>query len=274
FGGFLLLSGLLDVCFSQLHGLLIGKLYSARDLGLYVRAFNSRQMPLGLLESIFNRVTFPAFSRTADDKDYLLAGLKRTLATMMFFNIPAMIGLAVIAEPLIEVLFGSNWLPAAPILQVLCLAGVFWPMHTANLNTLMALGRSDLYFRIEIIKKLIGIASVVIACPLGVLAIAGAQLVTSVICIFINAYYTGIFLGYGPVRQLLALLPNLGAGALLGASLWVVRVSTHMSPLAELPVLISLGVAIYIGVSGGIFKLKAFEEMWAQVRSVGGGRKP
>lgn len=244
FGGFLFLSGLMDVVYTRMHTLLIGKLFSFTDLGYYTRALNTRQMPSTILESVFNRVAFPVFSGVAEDKQRLLQGIKKSLIIMMLINIPIMFGLIVVAEPFISVIFGDKWLASVPILQVLCLAGVLWPLHTVNLNALMAQGYSDLFFRIEVIKKVIGISAIIFACFYGVIAIAWVQVFTGVIAFFINAYYTGKFLGYSALRQVKDIFPFLVIGILMAVFAWELGNYIQISPILEL---------LSITISGFIF---------------------
>ena len=202
FGSFLMLSGLLDALVSRLNTLVIGKFYSVRDLGFYTRADSTRQLPTNLLSSVISRVAFPLFSAAATDKDLLLRGLRKAVRSSMLLNIPAMAGLAAVARPLVVTLFGSKWLPAVPYLQILALAGIFWPLHVLNLNYLTATGQSRLFFRLEILKKILAITALLLASPVSVLAMAWSQVVVGILCFFLNAHYTGIQLGYTPLKQL------------------------------------------------------------------------
>src|SRR5690606_30015580 len=123
----------------------------------------------------------------------------------------------VLAAPLVSVLYGDSWLPAAPILSVLALASVFWPLHVLNLAAISAQGRSDLFFKLSLVKKVIGISLIVFASPLGTLAMASAILVASLIAVLINTHYTAKLLGYGLTTQMRDLANTL-AGALAAAA--------------------------------------------------------
>ncbi len=207
FGGFMMISGLLEALYTQLYALLIGKLYTARELGFYTRATNTQQFPVSILTSVLNRVAFPVFSVAATDPVKLAKGLRKLLMLIMFFNIPAMLGLAAVAEPFVVMLFGTKWLPSVPFLQVFCLAGVLVPLSYINLNVLMAQGRSDLFFRLEVIKKIICVFFLVLASLHSIMAIAWIQPLIGLIVFFINAYYSGVLLGYGPWCQLRDIMP-------------------------------------------------------------------
>ena len=254
FGGFVFLSAFLDVAYSRLNLLLIGKLYTTGELGFYDRALAIRQMPSYVLEAVFNRVAFPLLSRATMDRGNLVKTIRKILIVMMFINVPVMLGIAVVAEPLVFVLFGDRWLPAVPILKVLCLAGVLWPLHTVNLNALLAQGRSDLFFRIEVVKKAVGVSVTLIACQYGVMAIAWALVLTGIIAFFINAHYTAVLLGYGAKAQMLDLLPFVSPAVLVATGGWFLEMGLLWPPLYKLILIVALGSVLYL--SSGYFLLR------------------
>ena len=234
FGGFLMISGLLDTLYTRMYVVLIGKLFTTRDLGFYTRAESTQQLPLGILTNVLSRVAFPVFSAAATDPDKLARGLRKALMIIMLLNIPTMLGLAVVAEPLVVTLFGAKWLPSVPFLQVLCLAGVLWPLHVINLNALMAQGRSDLFFRIEIIKKCVGVFFLVLASQHSVMAIAWARVFAGVFAFFINAHYSGVLLSYGPWRQLRDITPFGLVAMSMAVSVWFTGQLLHWTTTSEL----------------------------------------
>jgi len=202
FGGYILASGLLDITYNRLYTLLIGKLYGVQELGFYSRAEGTKQLPVGVLTAVLSRVAFPVFSAAISDIDQLRRGVQLSVRVMMLVNVPMMLVLMAIAEPLIQILFGDQWLPAVPILQILCFAGVFWPLHVINLNVLMAQGHSSLFFRLEVLKKILGIGALAVGAFYGVMGIAWSQVVFGVFAFFINAFYTGRHIGYGALSQI------------------------------------------------------------------------
>lgn len=260
FGGYLMLTDLLEVLDTRLQFVLIGKLYAASDLGFYARAQTTRQMPIGMLEGVMSRVAFPVFSEVSIDKDRLVRGIKKATLMMMLINIPIMMGLAVVAEPFVIVLFGERWLPTVPFLQVLCLGGILWPLHVVNLNVLMALGRSDIYFRIGIVKKIISISAVIYASQFGIIAMAWSQVAVGVIAFFINTYYIGTLLGYGARRQTVDLLPYYGAGLIMAACTWFVGQAVHWPSAVELICLTGIGMSVYLLMSW-VLKLSALADL-------------
>lgn len=259
FGGFLLISGLLDTMYTRLNTLVIGKFYSPQDLGYYSRADGTQQLPAGLLANIISRVAFPIFSAAQNDKQLLRAGLLKAITMVMMLNIPIMLGTAVTARLLVLVLFGEKWLPCVQYLQILCLGGIFWPLHVINLNILTAQGHSKLFFRIEVIKKVIGILILGSACFFGIYAIAWSSVVTSVICFVINAHYSGLFLNYGAVQQTVDLLPYLAVSLVMVVCVWGASMLPLQAPLLQLIARVLTGVATYSLVCIS-FRLPAFME--------------
>ena len=264
FGGFLLLSGLLDTLYTRLYSVIIGKLFSVRELGFYTRADTTQQLPVNVLMNILHRVAFPVFSAAAADKAQLARGMRKMLKMIMLINIPVMLGLMVVAEPLVITLIGEKWLPSVPILQVLCLGGVIWPLHVINLNVLMAQGYSNLFFRIEVVKKTIGVVAIVLASFYGILAMAWSQLLVSVLCFLINAHYTGVFLDYSAWKQTRDLLPYLAVSVLMALAVWPIHIYSTLTPATELGLMIGSGALFYL-LACRLFSLEAFNEFWTLV---------
>jgi O-antigen/teichoic acid export membrane protein len=138
--GYTMAATLTDVFSTNLYLILIGKMYSVRDVGFYDRAQRTQQLPITLMMGIINRVAFSTFATVAEDKARLVRGLRQAQAISMFVNIPVLVGIIILAEPLVLTLFGEQWLSCVPILQVLGLGGLLWPLHVLNLNILMAQG--------------------------------------------------------------------------------------------------------------------------------------
>lgn len=247
FGGYVLASTLLSTIYSRLYTFLIGKLYGVRELGYYVRADTTAQFPAAVLGGIVARVAFPLFSRMADDPVRIRANLRLALQGVMLVNAPAMFGLAVVAEPLVLVLFGEQWRPAAPILQVLCLVGLLFPFDVLNLHAMMGVGRSDLLFRIEIIKKTIGITILLAAASLGAIAVAWGMAVSSVLSYFVIAHYSRRLLGYGAASQLRDTASIWASAAAMTAGVgWLgTWLDGSLHPAALLLLSVVVGAAVY-----------------------------
>jgi O-antigen/teichoic acid export membrane protein len=267
FGSFLLLSGLLDTLLNRLLHAFIGKLFSASELGFYTRAFGTQQLPSGLLTSVLHRVTFPIFSAAASDKQTLARGVQKALISIMIINIPAMLGLAVVAEPLVRTLFGDKWLPSVPILKVLCVYGLLWPLHVINLNVLMAQGHSNLFFRIEILKTLIAVSAILAASSYGLLAVVWSQVLVSLVGFFINAYYTGVYLKYPAWRQIIDISPYLLVAGIMSIVIMPIDLNSSITPPLKLVIMTICGSWFY-WMTCRLLRLSAFEMCWESVMSI------
>jgi len=176
-------------------------------------------------------------------------------------------GIVVTARPLVAVLFGAQWSPCVPYLQILCLGGILWPLHILNLNILLAQGHSNLFFRLEIIKKTFGILIMGIACFFGITAIAWSSVLTGVVCFWINAHYSGRFLDYGFLRQIIDLLPYAGVSLVMAGCVWAITLLPLSIPILILATQVSLGVVLYLALCATL-RLRAFLNAWSIVRAV------
>jgi len=249
FGGYLTLSAILDVAFNQIYFLLIGKFFGVRDLGFYARAENTKQIPINFLSGTLQRVAFPIFSATAHDEVKLRAGVRLAIRGIMLLNVPMVLGLMATSESFIPVVFGEKWLPAVPYLQILCLAGVFWPLAVINLNVLMALGHSDLFFKLEIVKKVLGVLFIVVGISYGIIGLAWSQVASGIAGFFINSYYTGRFLGYGARKQFIDFAPTLLIAIVMAIIVYVAGNAFLEKSFTTLCVQVFIGVGVYVIIS-------------------------
>ncbi len=245
FGSPLLLSGLLNVLFDRLHMAVIGKSFSAAQLGYYTRAYTTQQFPSGLLSTIVGRVMLPVFSEMSGDLTELRQNVRHALVGMMLIILPMMFGLAVVAQPLVVVLFGNKWLPCVPYLQWLCVASVCWPIHVINLNVTMAVGRSDLFLRLEIVKKILIGAGIICTFRISVQAMVWATVIVSILSTVVNSYYSERLIHYGFRKQLRDLAPYIGASLAMVCAGWAVMRNLHAGPVIQLIVTIAACIACY-----------------------------
>ncbi len=246
FGGYIFLSSLLDTFYLRFYNLILGKLYGAYDLGIYNRADSTKQLPTSVLTGIISRVAFPIYSRSSADLPKLLDVFRLSIRGVMFLNIPMMLGVAVVAEPLILTLFGRAWAGAIPLLQILAIGSILWPLHVLNLSVLMALGHSSEFLRVELVKKGVGIALVVLGACYGMQGMAWAVVISSVFSFIFNAYYNGIHLNHGAWRQVIDFSPALLCGILMAASVLAFAAVIHFQPLLQLLTLSTLGAIFYL----------------------------
>lgn len=208
FGGTLLLANALNVLAVRLQSLLIGRFFDARSLGFYSMAQDTQQAPAQFVSSLLNRVGLPMFASVKDQPAKLTGALRLSLRLSMFVFLPCMVGLAVLAKSIVVLLYGSHWLPAAPMLGVLTLAAIFWPLHLLNLAALTALGHPNLVLKLEVMKALSSVPLIVVASVFGPMMVCWAVLASSLICVVINTRYSHSLVGYGLAMQLRDLLPG------------------------------------------------------------------
>lgn len=267
FGSYLLLTGLINTLYSKLTSILIAKYHSAAELGHYSRADRTQQLPTDILSSAMNRVVFPIFSAAKQDRAALREGVRSAVILLMMVNLPMMLGMAAVAEPLVLVLFGEAWAPTAPLLRILCLAGIFWPLHVVNLSVLKAVGRSDIYFWLDVLKKILGVSAILYASTIGVEAMAWSQAILGVVSYLINAIFTGRFADYSALRQIRDILPYAGAGLAMVATIRALGEVWQPGPMIGLTAAIFAGAIIY-GLICVTFKPAAYRILAQHTRAI------
>lgn len=271
YGWKLLLSRLIDTGYNELRSLLIGRMYTPESLAFYNRG---RQFPHLITTNIndsIDSVLFPTMSREQRNPENVKRMTSRAIKTSVYLMAPLMLGMAACAEPLIRLLLKEKWLPAVFYLRVSCVVFLFWPIHTANLNAIKALGRSDLFLKLEIIKKSIGIALLLVSAPFGVRAIALSAILQSVLSQIVNAWPNQKLLRYSYWDQLRDIAPPLLLSA--GMALAVYLISWLQWPdWITLMVQIAAGAAVYIAGSFA-FRLDSLKYLLGIVRGVGKGGK-
>ena len=261
FGSRMLASGLLDQIFSNIYLLVIGKFFSATDLGFFTRAKTFGDLPSQTLSGMVGRVTFPVFSTIQDDPGRLKRGMKKALTTLVLVNFPMMIGLAVIARPLVLVLLTEKWAESIPYLQLLCVLGLLFPLHVINLNLLQALGRSELYLRLEIIKKILIVINIAVTVRWGIFAMIYGMIGMSIISYYLNSYYTGVLIGYPIREQLRDLSSYLIMTVLMGIAVYAAGLLPFPNHWSMILLQMPLGIVIYVCLCR-LFRLTAFMEIW------------
>lgn len=201
FGAKLMVSSLLDTSYRNVYQFVIAKQFSATDLGYYTRANTLARLPMSSLYGIISKVTYPLMSKIQHDDVQLKHVFRRILRMMVYVIFPCMILLVLISEPLIEVMLTAKWLPCVPFLQILALALSLTPINALNLNLLQAKGRSDLFLRLEVWKKILGVLILICTVPFGILYMCYGLLALSLLELSINSYYTIRLINYGIREQ-------------------------------------------------------------------------
>lgn len=222
FGYKLTLSGILNTVYDNIYHIIIGKYFSAAQLGFYTRAQAMKQLPVSNISSALNKVTYPLFSSIQDDNVRLKSMYKKLMQQVLFWVAPVLVIAGVLGEPLFRFLMTEKWLPSVPYFQILCLVGIMYPLHSYNLNILNVKGRSDLFLKLEIIKKALITVGLIIAIPFGIYGLLWMQLALSLIAFFINTSYSGKMIAYPVNEQLKDIIPILGLAAFVGFFVYIV----------------------------------------------------
>lgn len=265
FGSKLMLAGLLNTIYTNLHQMVIGKKFSKQDLGYYARADQFAQFPSANITGIFQRVTYPILCKLSDNNETLLSAYRKFIRFSAYIIFPLMLGLGAVAKPFVSIVLGDKWLFSGTILQILCLSYMWYPIHSINLNVLQVKGRSDLFFRVEIIKKVVGITILLITMQISVIAMAIGTICSSLIALVINTYYTKKLLNYGLIQQLKDLFKIITISIL--SCIPAFAISLMISPtILYLAISIILSIVMYIAISK-IFKIGEFLELIDMVKN-------
>lgn len=256
YGWKLLVGGLVGTISDNLRQLMIGKLYTSSDLAYYNKGDQMPSIVNGTVNATIDSVIFPVLSKAQDDKAAVKNMTRRAIVSSTYIMAPIFIGLACCSETLVRLLLTEKWMPCVPYLRIFCITYLFYPIHTANLNAIMAMGRSDIDLKIEIVKKILEVLLLVIVMKHGVMAIAYSLVLTSLINQVINALPNKQLIGYSYFEQIKDILPELILACIMGAVVYVVGF-LKINDFLLLFLQVVSGAAVYIGVSV-ILKLDAF----------------
>ncbi len=235
FGSKLLVSGLMNTIYYNAYYVIIGKYFSAQELGYYTRADQFSSLPSSNLTSVIQRVSYPVLSSIKEDIPKLKEAYIKLIRSTMLICFVLMLGMAATARPMVLTLIGEKWEPCIIYLQLLCFVGMFHPLHALNLNMLQVLGRSDLFLRLEIIKEMLAIPIIIIGVIWGIKAMILGMLVKTMIAYYLNSYWSGHFIGYSFLDQIKDIIPSFLLAAGINA---VVFVEGFLIPLPPLPLFI------------------------------------
>lgn len=256
YGWKLLVSALIDTGYRELRQLIIGKKYSSEDLAFYNKGNQFPKTIVSNINSAIDSVLLPTMSRAQDDRARVKEMTRRAIKTSTYIMAPLMIGLAVCARPVVDLLLKAKWPPCVPFLRIFCITYLFYPIHTANLNAIKAMGRSDLFLKLEIAKKAIGLAVLLSTMWFGPLVMAYSALFTSVSSQIINSWPNRKLLNYPYLEQLKDIMPGILLAVLMGAIVFAVQL-LGLRDWLTLLIQIPLGAAIYIAGSK-LFHLESF----------------
>ncbi len=266
YGWKILASSLLDTLYKDVRQLIIGKLYSSSELAYYNKAKQFPNMVVTNINNSIDSVLLPVLSSVQEDVQQVRSMMRRSIKTSIYIMAPMMMGLAFVARPLIIVLLTEKWLPSVFFVRIFCITYMFHPIHTANLNAIKAMGRSDLFLKLEILKKAVGLVLILVTMWISVEAMAYSLLLSSVLSQIINTAPNKKLLGYGYLDQLKDILPGILLAVFMGVctlpATWL-----GASAIVTLVLQVLIGVIVYIGGSV-LLKMEAFYYVWDMLRPV------
>lgn len=245
FGWKLLASGLIDTIWREIYQVVIGKYYSAATLGQYTRAQQFGFIFSSNLSSVIQRVSYPVFSTLQDDNERMKAGYRRVIKVTMLVTFVLMLGLIAVSKPMIQVLVGNQWLIAAGFLPIISLQMMLYPLHAINLNMLQVQGRSDLFLKLEIIKKCVAVIPLLMGIFIDIYWMLWGSVLTGFFAYYLNSYYSGKFLDYSMWAQIKDILPSLGIASFMAVITYTISL-LPLSPFILLPLQILFGATIVI----------------------------
>lgn len=264
FGWKMLASSLLDTVYNNIRSLIIGKMYSSSDLAYYDQGKKFPNVIVTNINTSIDSVLLPTMASAQDDAGRVKSMTRRAIKTSTYIMAPLMMGLAFCAEPIVGLVLTDKWLPCVPFLRIFCVTYMFYPIHTANLNAIKAMGRSDLFLKLEIVKKVVGIALLLSTMWFGVMAMAYSLFISSILSQIINSWPNRKLLRYGYLEQLKDILPGIALAVLMGCCVNLVELF-HLTNIVTLLIQIPLGALIYI-IASALLHLESFEYMMDLIR--------
>ena len=266
YGWKLLVSALLDTVYNKLYQLVVGIVYSSADLAYYNKA---DQLPVLVVENInssIDSVLLPVLSAEQDKRLVVREMTRRAIKMSTYVMMPMMAGLAACAEPLVRLLLTEKWLPCVPYMQIFCVCYAFYPLHTANLNAIKAMGRSDMFLYLELVKKAVGILALVITMYMGVFYMALSRIFTGVLSQLINAFPNKKLLDYPYLEQLKDMAPSILLSAAMGAGVYMLTF-LGLNDFATLALQLACGVALYVALSL-LFRIDSFNYILSVIKNI------
>lgn len=250
---------MLDTLYQNITPIFVAKYYSSADLGVYNRAQGYAALPSQQVTGVIQGVTFPVLSKMQDDNEALARNYRRMLKVTAFIVFPLMLMLSALARPLVITLITAKWEACILLLQIICFSMMWYPVHAINLNLLMVKGRSDLFLRLEVIKKIIGLSILVFTLPQGLVIFCLGNIASSLICLVVNTYYTGKLIHIGFFKQMKDLLPIFALSLLMFGA---VHLSIHFVENLYLQILVGgmVGGIVYLG-GAFLFRFKEIEDV-------------
>lgn len=268
YGWKLLASSLLDIGYNNIRQLIIGRMYSSADLAYYNRGRQFPNFIVSNINSAIDSVLFPAMASVQDDRGNVKAMTRKSIKVSVYIMAPLMMGLSIMADSVVRLVLTDKWFPCVPYLKIFCIIYIFYPIHTANLSAIRAVGRSDLFMKQEIVKIIAGLILLLLTVRHGVMAMAYSMLVSCFLSQIINSWPNRKLLNYGYIEQLKDILPSIiTAGVMCGAVYPLGFLP--LSDILRLVVQVMTGMVIYVVLSA-LFRLEAFNYILELIKSIRG----
>jgi teichuronic acid exporter len=247
FGYKLLVSGLIDTIYRNIYLLIIGKYFSATELGFYSRADQFSSLPSSNITGVIQRVSYPVLSEAQDDMQTLKKAYKKIVKSTMFITFILMFGMAAIAKPMVIALIGEKWMPSVIYLQLLCFVGIFYTLSSINLDMLNVKGRSDLFLKLEVIKKVLAIPIIVLGIFFGIKILILGMIVISMISCYLNSLYSGRLIGYSIAEQIKDLIPAFFLSVFVNGFVFLAGILISATPATIIVLQVLFGAMLTIG---------------------------
>ena len=264
FGWKLLVSALLDTIYGNLRNLIIGKKYTSADLAYFDQG---DKLPKAIVTNInvsIDSVLLPTMSKMQDKTEAVRTLTRRAIRISVYIVAPLMIGFACCADSLVRLVLTDKWLPCVPFIRILSVSYLFWPIHTANLNAIKAVGRSDIFLKLEVIKKAVALALLLSTMWFGVKIMAYGLIVECLLGLIVNTWPNKKLLHYGYIDQMRDIAPSVLLSMAMGVAVYCVGLIS-MPEIVKVVAQITLGIVIYVAGSG-IFRMKEFEYLIKKLR--------
>lgn len=248
YGWKIFVSSLLDKIYSKIYQLVIGERYSSESLAFFDKGETVTNKITSNIDYALNSVLFSAMAFKQDEREKVKAIAKKTIKINVFIMTPLLIGLIAVCEPMVKVLLTDKWLPAVPFIRICCITNLFLPIHTVNLNVIKSVGRSDIFLKQEIIKKVLGILILFITIPKGVYIMAWGVLISGIIFVFINSFPNRKLINYGLEEQLLDIYKTIFTGLLMGVIVYLLN-RLIIPDVSKLFIQILVGAIVYLSIS-------------------------
>lgn len=265
YGWKLLVSSLLDTIYNNLRNLIIGKIYTSSDLAYYNQGDKFPKVIVMNINASIDSVLLPSMSGEQENKERVKSMTRRAIKTSTYIMAPLMMGLLFCAEPIVRLLLTDKWLPCVPYLRIFCFTYMFWPIHTANLNAIKAMGRSDLFLRLEIIKKVVGLILLFITMRISVMVMAYSLIFSGILSQIINSWPNWKLLNYNYLEQLRDILPSICISVFMGVCVYFIGFLS-LPTLLQLIIQVIVGAIIYI-VASIVLKLEEFNYLFGMIKS-------